>query len=81
MKITKHSVISGTLFALLVATLMALEEFYEGELSAEGAVEEIVAYLSILAILFFGIVIPFQGLIKRLNQKLSWKGHFFNASV
>ena len=77
MKITRNSVISGTLFALLVATLMALEEFYEGELSAEGAVAEIIAYLSILAILFFGIVIPFQGLIKRLNEKLSWKGHFF----
>ena len=56
---------------------MALEEFYEGEMSATNAVEEVVAYLSILAILFLGIVLPFDKIIHRLNNKISWKNHFF----
>ena len=56
---------------------MALEEFYEGEMSATTAVEEVLAYLSILAILFFGIVLPFDKIIHRLNQKISWKNNFF----
>ncbi len=56
---------------------MALEEFYEGEMSATTAVEEVLAYLSILAILFFGIVLPFDKTIHRLNKKLNWKDHFF----
>ncbi len=77
MKITRNSIISATLFALLVATLMALEEFYEGEMSATTAVEEIIAYLFILALLFFCIVAPFQKIINQLNEKLTWKGHFF----
>lgn len=56
---------------------MALEEFYEGEMSASTAIEEVLAYLSILALLFVCIVLPFEGIISRLDQKLSWKGHFF----
>lgn len=55
---------------------MALEEFYEGEMSATTAVEEVLAYLSILTILFFGIVLPFDKIIHRLNKKLNWKDHF-----
>lgn len=77
MKITKNSVISATLFALLVATLMALEEFYEGEMSATTAFEEVLAYLSILGMLFLFIVVPFQKFIERLNTQLSWKKAFF----
>ena len=77
MKITKKSILSATLFALLVATLMALEEFFEGEMSATNAVEEIIAYLSILGLLFLFIVVPFQKIIDRLNQKWTWQEAFF----
>lgn len=75
-KITRNSVISASLYALLVAILMGLEEFYEGQMSATTVVEEILAYLSILAILFFCIVVPFQKLIAKLNARFSWRGHF-----
>ncbi len=46
-------------------------------MSATTAVEEIAAYLSILAILFFVIVVPFRRVIAKLNERLPWKGHFF----
>ncbi len=77
MKITSNSIISGTLFLFLIAVLMALEEFFEGEMSATNAVEEVLAYISILVILYFGIVLPFDKIIHRLNKKLSWKDYFF----
>jgi two-component system LytT family sensor kinase len=76
-KITKNSIISGALFLLLIAVLMALEEFYEGEMSATTAVEEVLAYLSILVVLFFAIVLPFDKIIHRFNETLNWKDHFF----
>ena len=56
---------------------MALEEFYEGEMSATTAFEEVLAYLSILALLFILIVTPFQKMIDLLNKKIRWKSHFF----
>ena len=77
MKITRNSVISSVLFALLVATLMALEEFYEGEMSATTAVEEVMAYLSILGVLFLLIVAPFQKVIDWLNLNVKWSQQFF----
>ncbi len=77
MKLTRNSIISTVLFALLVATLMTLEEFYEGDMNTTTVIEEIIAYLSILGLLFIFIVAPFQKLIDLLDKKLPWKGHFF----
>lgn len=81
MKITRNSIISTVLFALLVATLMALEEFYEGEMSATNALEEVFAYLSILGLLFVLIVAPFQKVIDWLNLHLKWSQHFFKRLI
>ena len=77
MRFTKNSIISATLFAILVATLMALEEFYQGEMSATTAVEEVIAHLFVLVILFVCVALPFQRIIGVLDDRMNWHDHFF----
>ena len=76
MKLTKNTLILLTLITFLVAFLMGLEEFFEGELSGEGVVEEVLVYLVILAVLVFTIVAPMFRLVKRFNLTLPWEQHF-----
>lgn len=56
---------------------MGLEEFFEGELSGEGVVEEVIVYLLILSVLVFTVVAPMFRLVKRFNQTLPWEQFFF----
>ena len=77
MKLNKNTLIVLVLFTFLVATLMGLEEFFEGELSGEGVVEEVLVYLIVLAILLFTIVAPLYRLINYFNENLPWPQFFF----
>lgn len=52
---------------------MGLEEFFEGELSAEGVVEEVAVYLLILGVLIVAILTPIYNIVKRFNKKLPWE--------
>ena len=70
MKFKKNTLILIFLFTFLIAVLMSLEEFFEGELSAEGALEEVIVYLLILGTLLLTIVTPAYRVVKRFNQKL-----------
>ena len=77
MKLTKNTLILLTLTTFLIAFLMGLEEFFEGELSGEGVVEEVIAYLLILSVLLFTVVAPMFRLVKKFNQTLPWEQFFF----
>ena len=70
-----NSIITITLFTFLIAVLMALEEFFEGELSGETAIEEVIVHLIILVILIIGMGIPAYFLINRFNKKVPWNKH------
>ncbi len=77
MKLTKNTLILLTLITFLIAFLMGLEEFFEGELSGEGVVEEVIVYLLILSVLVFTVVAPMFRLVKKFNQTLPWEQFFF----
>ncbi len=76
MKFNKNTYLLLVLFTLLIALLMGLEEFFEGELSGEGVIEEMAAYLAILVILLVTTATPIYKVIKKLNHNLLWKNHF-----